>query len=95
MQVTKNDLSFNSTKLDYMAMLQTAQIAFAHTRNEVERLVGKTHDLNPHADHSLTCGRILDVAEQLVVAAETMHTLEGGLEREELEVINKEGPHNG
>ena len=92
MQITKNDLSHNSTKLDYMAMLRTAQIAFAHTRNEVERLVQKTHDLNPHTDHSLTCEWLLREAGQLAVAAEMVHTLEGGLEREELEVINKEGP---
>ena len=89
MEATKCDLSSNQVQLDYMAMLATARTAFAHTRNEMERLITSTHGLNLHADYSLTCKWLLDEAKQLVVAAEVMHTLDAGLDREELEVVNK------
>jgi len=89
MEATKNDLSFNSTKLDYLALLKTARIAFAHTRNDLDRYLGRTHDFNPTPNYASLAGRIKEEADQLVVAAETMHTLEEGLTREELEVVNK------
>ena len=37
MQVTKNDLSYDQTKLDYQAMLTTAEVAFASTRQSIYR----------------------------------------------------------
>jgi len=89
MKHTQNDLSHDSTKLDYQALVRTAGIAFSHSRNEIERLLHKTYDLNSHINHSLTSERIFDEASKLVVAAETLHTLEGGLSRSQLEIVNK------
>ncbi len=88
MQVTKNDLSFNHTTLDYQALHRTAVIAFAHTRNEIERYLHETHEIG-RTNFSSTAGYILKEAEQLAVVAETLHTLEEGLTREELEIVNK------
>lgn len=89
MNQTKNDLSYNQTKLDYLALLKTARIAFAHTRNDLDRYLGQTHAFNPTPNYASLAGRIKQEADELVIAAETMHTLEEGLSREELEVINK------
>jgi len=94
MDVTKNDLSYNEAKLDYRALLDTATIAFAHTRNEIERLVHRTHDLNPHTNYASVARQLLDEAKRMAVAAETMHTLQEGLTRENILIINK-GSNSG
>ena len=89
MKHTEHDLSYNSTKLDYQALLRTARIAFAHTRNELNRHLHQTHEFNPIPDYAHLARLINEEAEQLVIAAETMHTLKEGLTREELEIVNK------
>ena len=89
MNKTQHDLSYNSTKLDYMALLRTSQIAFTHTRNELDRYLHQTYELKPALSYDYLAGLIAQEAEQLVVAAETMHTLKEGLNREELEIVNK------
>ncbi len=92
MNLTKHDLSYDETKLDYQALVRTADIAFVHTRNEIERLLHRTHDIPTEGQpviNSHVCGRINDLAEQLAVSAETAHTLHEGLTRHRLKVINK------
>ncbi len=89
MDRTKHDLSFNQVKLDYQALLRTSIIAFAHTRNEIARLTHDTYSLKPALSLHHTARLIAEEADKMVVAAETMDTLEEGLTREELEVINK------
>lgn len=89
MDHTQNDLSYNHTKLDYQAMVKTAQIAFASSRDGIARLIHQTYDINPHVNYKLIGQRIKEEADRLVIAAETMYTLDGGLEREELEIVNK------
>lgn len=84
-----NDLSYNSTKLDYLAMLKTSKIAFAHTCNELDGYLHQTHQINPSLSYDHLARLIREEANQLVIAAETMVTLEGGLSWEELEVVNK------
>ena len=89
MDTTQNDLSHNHTKLDYQALLKCATIAFAHTRNEVEKYIHNTHSLDSDIHYSSDARRLLEEAKQMVIAAETMDTLKGGLTREELEIVNK------
>lgn len=89
MNHTENDLSYNSTKLDYLAMLKTSRIAFAHTRNELSGYLLQTHDIKPSLSYDYLARLIKEEADQLVIAAETMVTLEGGLYREELEIVHK------
>jgi len=86
---TKNDLSFNKVELDYEALLKTSKIAFAHVRNELKRLLDQTHEISPSFNYFHLADRIKTEADALVIAAETMHTLEEGLAREELDVVNK------
>lgn len=95
MKVTKNDLSFNSTELDYLAMLSTAEIAFAHTRNELDRYIHQTHEIKPTLSYDHLARLIKCEADNLVTAAETMHTLREGLSREELKVVNKPKVEDG
>ncbi len=92
MNRTQHDLSYDQTKLDYQALVRTADIAFAHTRNELDRCLHRTHDIpvegqtyNPYHEG----GRIYELAEQLSVVAETAHTLHEGLTRSQLEIVNK------
>lgn len=89
MKKTQNDLSFNKTELDYLALLRTSEIAFAHTRNELDKYLHQTHDITPRLAYDFLARLILGEAEELVIAAETMHTLREGLSREELLVVNK------
>ena len=89
MEATKNDLSYNSTKLDYLALVRTSKIAFAHTRNELDRYLNQTHEIKPCFSYSHLARIIKEEADQLIIAAEVMDTLEGGLSREKLEVVNK------
>ncbi|KKN74218.1 hypothetical protein LCGC14_0393040 [marine sediment metagenome] len=88
MNRTEHDLSFNSTKLDYQALIRTSIIAFAHTRNKIERLVQYTHTIG-ETNFASTSRLIAEEAEKLVVVAETWYTLEEGLTRQELIIVNK------
>ena len=89
MNQTQNDLSCNQTKLDYLAMVKTSRVAFAHIRNELDRYLHQTHEIKPQLGLDFLAKLIKEEANELVIAAETMHTLEGGLSREELEIVNK------
>ena len=89
MNATQHDLSYNHTKLDYQALLRTAKIAYALTRNEIARLIHQTYDLKPALTHDHIARLLFDESERMVIAAETMHTLEDGLSRRELEIVNK------
>jgi len=86
---TTHDLSFGKVELDYEALLRTSKIALAHTRNELEKYLSQTHDIKPRFSYTFLADQIKIEADALVVAAETMDTLEGGLTREELMVVNK------
>ncbi len=88
MNRTQHDLSCDQTKLDYQALVRTADIAFAHTRNELERCLHRTHDIPEHNPYR-EGGRIYELAEQLSIVAETAHTLREGLTRSQLEIVNK------
>ncbi len=89
MEHTKNVLSYNHVGLDYLALLRISKTAFVHCRNELDRYLSRTHDGTPRLNYSHLAGLIKREADELVIAAETMYTLEEGLSREELEVVNK------
>lgn len=89
MEFTKNDLSYDQTKLDYQAMLTTAQIAFSHTREEINRHIHNTYNISGKVNYSLEAKWIKEEADKLAIIAETMDTLQGGLTRSQIEVVNK------
>lgn len=91
MRATKCDLSYNHAKLDYEAMLTTAQIAVYHTLEEIRLLSGKMRIAMQEKDISsiyLDAQWLEGKAKQLTVAAEVLATLIGGQEREEIEIVN-------
>lgn len=86
---TKHELSFNSVKLDYDALLKTAQIAFANTRTRVEEHLKRLQEHSRTSCYYLDAQWLERAASQLTIAAETMYTLEHGLERREVTIVNK------
>lgn len=90
MRVTQNDLSADLTKLDYQALVETAQIAFVKCREELNRLMHKTYEINfTKGCFYLTSEDIAKTAGQFNTVCETLHTLTEGLERSQLEIVNK------
>ena len=87
--VTKSDLSHNHANVDYMAMLETSRIAFAHCTEKVSQYLFAVRAFPRKRNVKLIAQWLLEEARQLAIAAETMYVLEEGLDREELEVINK------
>lgn len=89
MNRTKHDLSYNSTKLDYQAMLATAESAFAQLREAAYRELSELQKYPLEGCFHLHAEWLERYAKQLTVVAETMYTLRGGLERQEVEIVNK------
>lgn len=89
MNKTKNDLSFDLTKLDYQALLQTAEVAFAELRHEIFQQLEQLQHYPLPSCFYLNAHYIEGYSNQLVVVAETLHTLREGLTRHNLEVVNK------
>lgn len=88
---TENDLSYNHTKLDYMAMKATAEIALGHSCEAISKHLTKLRQ-RPVGTHTyLHAQWLLREAQALAVVAETLVTLTEGLSREELEIVNKKG----
>ncbi len=86
MNETQHDLSSDGIRLDYMAMLETAQVAYYLARNEVSRYLDQHLQegySNVYAD------AFVKAAHQVRIAGETMHVLTEGLTRGQLEVVNK------
>lgn len=88
MDKTQNDLCANEAKLDYQAMLTTSKIAYAHCIEEIGRHLSDMRQLKPAFLPYLSAQWLAREAEQLVIAAETMHTLEEGLTRETITIVN-------
>lgn len=94
MDKTKNDLCADKVTLDYQAMLDASKIAYSHCIREVERHLAELRSVGvitakPSFLPYLSAQWLAKEAEQLVIAAETMYTLEAGLSRSQLEVVNK------
>lgn len=91
MNKTRNDLSYNRAELDYQALLSTSQIAYSHCLEEIGRYLAELRSIKLLHHSYLTAQWLAREAEHLVIAAETMDTLLGGLKREEIVIVNKEG----
>jgi hypothetical protein len=86
---TKNDLSYNEAKLDYQAMLSTSKSAYVHCLEEISRHLHNMRQLHPPYQPYLSAQWLAREAGQLVTIAETMSTLEGGLTRDSVLIVNK------
>ena len=96
--VTKNDLSFNETKLDFEALFKTAAFATRELREQINRHNGKLCDSLLNNDATgihLQSQWLAEYAQSLAIAADTYSALLGAKTRDNLSVINKEGQANG
>ena len=96
MDYTKHDLSYDMAELDYQALLETARVAFHSLLQSISEHSDKCH----HGDITrrfLEAGWLYQDAKELTIVAETLSTLEGGLTRSQIEIINKPNkePENG
>jgi len=71
-------------------MLATSKIAYVHCLEEIGRHLNNMRQPNPKFLPYLSAQWLIREAEHLVVAAETMVTLEEGLNRETITIVNKE-----
>lgn len=89
MNHTKHDLSYNKTSLDYMALIQTAESAYASLLHTMGREISTLSDNPDNVRRYLEADYLKRNANQLVIIAETLSTLKEGLTREELIIVNK------
>lgn len=92
MQATKNDLSYNEAKLDYTAMIKTAEIAVGKSRSAVINYADKICNdwSNKHfTGVYLNATWLREEAERLEIACEMLATLKGGETRENIIIVNK------
>ena len=96
MEHTKHDLSYDHAELDYGALLKTARIAFHALLLNIEEHSSKCHSGDITCRY-LEAGWLYQDAKELTIVAETLSTLEGGLTRSQIEIINKpkQEPDNG
>lgn len=92
MQATKNDLSHNEAKLDYAALVKTAEIAVGKCKADIADYVFKITDDWSKKDFTgvyLKATWLREEAERLEIACETLATLKGGETRENIIIVNK------
>ena len=87
---TKHDLSADTVRLDYQALIRTAAIAFMETREAVSRYLDELREMEiSNVSRSMTANWLADKADALAVAAETYSTLVGGKTRSHVDIMNK------
>ena len=88
---TQNDLCADKVTLDYQTMLLVAKSAYAYAL-EVVNVGHKRLSAFPYKEgnsmRKLTAERLVEDADRLSLAANMLSTLEDGLEREEVKVVN-------
>ena len=91
MNATKNDLSFNSTTIDWCALDDSVSIAYRLLLGQVRTDCLKMQNAIEYegcADY-LTAGKLANAARDLVIVAETLNTVHGAATRKGLEIVNK------
>lgn len=92
MQATKNDLSHNEAKLDYSALIKTAEIAVGKSRTAI---VNYANEISNEWINKKFTGVYLNAiwlreeAQRLEIACETLATLKGGETRKNIVIVNK------
>uniref|UniRef100_A0A6H1ZJH4 Uncharacterized protein n=1 Tax=viral metagenome TaxID=1070528 RepID=A0A6H1ZJH4_9ZZZZ len=92
--ITKNDLSYNETKLDFEALLKTAAFATSELRQQIKRLDSQLGDDLLHGNITgihLESQWLSEYAQSLAIAADTYSALLGAKTREDISIINHMG----
>mgnify|MGYP003394029234 CR=1 FL=1 len=91
---TKNDLSGNEVKLDYEALVITANVAVGKCLDQLDSYSRKIRDAFCTGGNtdittlSLTARYIRDEGKNLAICADTLATLLGGRDRDKVTIIN-------
>lgn len=98
MNITKHDLSAGLVRLDFQALLKTAEIAYYAKLNDLDDAHHSLFNMLPTsrpAESSVGISRYLKanevraIGEALTIAAETLYTLEESVNRERIEIVNR------
>ena len=91
MKETKNELSYDATSLDWQALEKTCNIAYSSLLNQIRTGSEKMQNTLYYegADDYQEAARMASSAKQLVIVAETLHTIQGANCRRKLEIVNK------
>lgn len=91
MKETKNDLSYDATSLDWQALEKSVQIAYGALLNQVRTSSEKMQNNLVYEDAAdyQEAARMSSSAKELVIVAETLHTIQGANCRRKLEIVNK------
>jgi len=96
---TKNDLSFNKVTLDYRSLVLAASYAYGLLLESVSKRQRELLDApskamkDPeHHTASISLGArwLYEDVSKLQIVAETLATLIGGLDRDEIVIVNKQ-----
>ena len=92
MDATKNDLSHNEVKLDYQALLATANTAVTYLYEDIKSELNAIFDNRMNKEYTilgLKAERIKQASERFQIACETLSALQGGLTRDNIIIVNK------
>ena len=91
MNATKNDLSYESTILDWCALDDSMSIAYRLLLNQIRTDCLKMQNAMEYenATDYLTAGKLANNARDLVIVAETLYTVHGAATRKGLVIVNK------
>jgi len=90
--MNKHDISAETVRIDFSALLETARIAKFASRHNVERALGEIQHNDwhkPDKSMTLTARRLASDAQALALATETVEALEAAKSREELVIVGK------
>jgi len=91
MKETKNELSYDATSLDWQALEKSVTIAYSALLNQIRTGSEKMQNTLYYegADDYQEAAIMASSAKQLVIVAETLHTIQGANCRRKLEIVNK------
>mgnify|MGYP003396099545 CR=1 FL=1 len=92
MDATKNDLSHNEVKLDYQALLATANTAVTYLSEDIKATLDTIFNDRMNKKYTILgikAERIKQASERFQIACETLSALQGGLTRESIIIVNK------
>jgi len=94
MDITKNDLSLDSVKIDYQSVLSTVRSAVGALRREIDSTLRKIDSELENFNQKTTpmlyiqAESLERLSKQFHIAAENLHTLEHGIERPRKSFVN-------
>lgn len=89
--LSKHDLSYNEVKLDYEALIAVATSAAFRCKQEVEDRIGTLQNEmfeRKYSHAASTATYLMDAANALARALETLYVLKEGVDRDIVTIVN-------